>query len=450
LSTPDVRYATAAGGSVAYQVAGSGPPDLVFIAEFWNELEAMWDEPILAHVLDRLASFSRLVCFDKRGVGISDPLPSDGTPVLDDWLDDLRAVMDAAESEEAMLVGCSGGGPLSILFAAMHPERVRGLVLVNTYARFQRADDYPAGVPANAIEPALDFVRDEWGSGAALDILAPSLAGDQQFRRWWARYQRLALSPRAAVEIQRMLFAIDVRDVLASVRAPTLVLHRGDDPYIRIGHARFLAEHIAGARLVELPGADHVFFGGDADALVDEIEAFTTGTAPQPAGDRVLTTMLFTDLVGSTVRAATIGDRAWRQLLERHDATVRRELERYRGREIDRAGDGFFATFDGPARAVRCALAISAAVGELDLEIRAGLHTGEAEVRGDGLSGIAVHVAARVSALAGPGEVLVTGTVRDLVAGSGLEFEDRGSHELKGVPGTWAIARVIGPTRGRR
>jgi pimeloyl-ACP methyl ester carboxylesterase len=445
----DVRYATSSGGCVAYQVAGEGPIDLVFIPEWWNETESAWDQPLLADVLERLASFSRLICFDRRGCGISDPIPLGATPVLDDWLDDLRSVMDAVGSERAVLVGCSGGGPLSVLFAATHPDRVSSLILVNSYARFSRAPDFEIGVPQEIVERGLERIYAEWGTGALLDVLAPSLFGDVQFRRWWARYQRHSLSPGTAAAIQRMLFEIDVRDILPAVQSPTLVLQRVDDPFVRLSQARYLAEHIANARCVELPGNDHVFFAGDADALVDEIEAFATGTRRETTASRVLTTMLFTDIVGSTDRAAEIGDRAWRTLLGRHHAEVRAAIERFRGREIDTAGDGFFATFDGPARAVRCALHIGECVRELGLGLRAGVHTGEVEIHGDGLTGIAVHVAARVGARANEGEVLVTGTVRDLVAGSGLQFEDRGRHALKGVPDDWQIYAVSSPARDR-
>lgn len=442
MTRSDVRYATTPGGSVAYQVTGEGPIDLVFIPEWWNETESMWDHPLLADVLERFVSFSRLICFDRRGCGISDPIPLGATPVLDDWIDDLKAVMDAAGSERAVLVGCSGGGPLSVLFAATFPHRVTALVLVNSYARFSRTPGFEIGVPSEVVEQALELVHSQWGTGEHLDVLAPSLRDDRELRRWWARYQRHSLSPGVAATIQRMLFEIDVRDVLPAVNVPTLVLHRIDDPFVRPAQARFLADHIPNAALVELPGADHVFFAGNSDELIDEIESFATGTRGPAHADRVLTTMLFTDIVGSTERAVAVGDRAWRTLLARHHTAVRSMLERFRGNEVDTAGDGFFVTFDGPARAVRCAVAVGAAIRELGLEIRAGVHTGEVERNGSSVTGVAVHVAARVSARAGPGEVLVTGTVRDLVAGSGLQFEDRGTHRLKGVPSEWQILAV--------
>ena len=421
---------------------GEGPPDLIFLAEWWNDIELMWDEPLISDVLERFASFSRLICLDRRGLGVSDALPSHQAPVLDDFLDDVRAVMSAVESERAVLVGCSGGGPLSILFAATHPERVQSLVLVNSYARFQRAPDYPAGLPPDLVPAALERIEADWGSGALLDVLAPTLANDEYMRRWWARYQRHALTPGGAVVVQRMLFSIDLREVLPTIYTPTLVLHRTDNRFIRVAHGRYLADHLPDARLVELSGEDHIFFAGDTSALVDEIEAFVAGNRRGPQPGRVLTTMLFTDIVGSTTRAAELGDGAWRTVLARHDALVRESLARYRGREVNQAGDGFFATFDGPARAVACALRISEAVRELGLNVRAGVHTGEIEVRGDGVSGLAVHAAARVASLANADEVLVTSTVRDLVAGSGFEFEDRGRHELKGVPDAWQVYAV--------
>jgi class 3 adenylate cyclase len=329
-----------------------------------------------------------------------------------------------------------------VLFAATYPERVRSLVLVNSYARFSRAPDFGIGVPQSLVEWGLELIRAEWGTGALLDILAPSLANDSNLHRWWARYQRHSLSPGSAATIQRMLFEIDVRGILPAVHAPTMVLHRTDDAFVRVAQARYLAEHLPNARLVELPGNDHVFFAGDTDGLVDEIEGFAAGTRSESRSNRVLTTMLFTDIVRSTDRAVELGDRAWRQLLSRHHAEVRAALERFRGREIDTAGDGFFASFDGPARAVRCALRITEAMRELGLPIRAGLHTGEVELHGSGVTGISVHVAARVAARAVDDEVLVTGTVRDLVAGSGLQFEDRGRHALKGIPDDWQIYAV--------
>jgi class 3 adenylate cyclase len=439
---PEIRYASSSAGQVAFQVVGDAALDLVFLAEWWNDIELMWDEPLLSDVLDRFSSFSRLICFSPRGVGISDPLPLGSTPALDDWVDDLRAVMDGAASERPVLVACSGSGPLAVIFAAEHPERVGGLVLVNSFARFARAADYPAGVPPEVVELALYSVQEQWGTGAHLDTLAPSLANDDYMRRWWARYQRHSLSPGAAAVIQRMLFEADVRERLQFVQAPTLVVTRVDNRFIVPDHGRYLAEHIPNARLAELPGEDHVFFAGDTDALVDEIEGFVTGSRRGSDSNRLLTTMLFTDIVDSTARAAEIGDRAWRTLLNRHHAAVREELARFRGREIDTAGDGFFATFDSPARGVRCAVRIIEAAADLGLEIRAGVHTAEVEVHADGLAGVAVHGAARVASLAGPGEVLVTATVRDLVAGSGLEFEDRGRQALKGVPDTWQVYAV--------
>jgi class 3 adenylate cyclase len=350
--------------------------------------------------------------------------------------------MDGAASERPVLVACSGSGPLAVIFAAAHPERVGGLVLVNSFARFARAADYPPGVPLEVVEVALHSVQEQWGTGAHLDTLAPSLANDDYVRRWWARYQRHSLSPGAAAVIQRMLFEADVRERLQFVQAPTLVVTRVGNRFIVPDHGRYLAEHIPNARLAELPGEDHVFFAGDTDALVDEIEGFVTGSRRGSDSNRLLTTMLFTDIVDSTARAAELGDARWRELVQAHHGLVRRQLARYRGNEIDTAGDGFFASFDGPARAIRCACAITEGVRELGIEIRAGLHTGECERIDDKVGGIAVNIGARVASQATAGEVLVSSTVKDLVAGSGIEFSERGTAELKGIPGEWRLYAV--------
>ncbi len=438
----ETRYAVSPGGHVAYQVSGSGPTDVVFVAEWWNQIETMWEEPLLSGALHRLASFSRLISLDNRGIGLSDPIPLGAPMVLDDWVEDLGAVLDAVGSTDAVLVGCSGGGALSALFAARHPERVRGLVLFNTYARFARAPDHPIGVPPSIAAWGLERIEQQWGTGELLDLLAPSLRHDDHIRQWWARYQRQSMSPGTASAIQRMLFELDIRDALPAIEAPTLVLHRTEDAFVRVDHGRHLADHIRDARFVGLPGNDHVFFAGDTGAFLDEVEGFVTGTKPGPTASRAITTMLFTDIVGSTDRAAAEGDHAWRTLLDRHDAVIRRELDRYRGHEVDRAGDGFFATFDSPGQALDCALAASAAIRQLGLAIRAGVHTGEVELRQDGVSGMGVHVAARVAALGGAGDVLATSTVHDLVVGSGLHFEDRGRHALKGVEREWQVYGV--------
>jgi class 3 adenylate cyclase len=435
-----VRYARNGDVHLAYQVVGDGPVDLVYTPGIWSNLDVMWEEPRWARFLERLASFSRLILFDMRGIGLSDL--GDEPPVVEVQMDDLRAVMDAAGSDSAAIFGGARGGAMTLLFAGSYPERTRWLVLYAPLAKTVRAPDWPYG---RTEEEQREFFRrfvSEMGTGKNLDLQGPSGLGDPEFVRWWARFERLVASPSRFREIARVLGGIDVRSVVPSVQAPTLVLHRTGDRISDIGASRWLASAIPGARLVELPGDDHIPFLGDGDAIVDEIEEFVTGVRPARDSDRVLATVLFTDIVGSTERAAAVGDRAWRDLLERHHTVVRGLLANHRGREVDTAGDGFMAAFDGPARAIRCARAIVDAVRGIGLEIRAGIHTGECEQMGDRLSGIAVHIAARVSAAAGSGQVLVSGTVRDLVAGSGIGLQDLGPHELKGVPGTWPLFLV--------
>jgi class 3 adenylate cyclase len=441
---PEVHYARLRDAHIAYQVVGSGELDLVYVGEFWHSIEAQWDEPRFEAFLRRLASFSRLICFDQRGTGLSDPVSLAELPALEQWMEDVATVMDSVGSKRAALLGAGGGGMISLLFAASHPDRTHALVLLNSYARLSRAPDYPWGTSSEFEEGVIADLRGAWGRGALAKIVAPSAAADPAFRSWLGRYQRLGSSPGEVIAFRRMLEQVDVRQVLASVRVPTLVVHRRDNRLVEAGHGRYLAEHIAGARYVEVAGADYLPFLGDAGVILDEIEEFLTGSRRRPEADRVLATVLFTDIVGSTRRAAAIGDRRWRELLEIHDTLVRRELALFGGREIDTTGDGFLATFDGPGRAIRCARSIGRAVRQLDLEVRAGLHTGEVEVIGRKIAGIAVHIAARVAALAGPGEVLVTSTVRDLVVGSGIDLEDRGTPALKGVPGDWRLFAVIG------
>jgi class 3 adenylate cyclase len=351
-------------------------------------------------------------------------------------------VLDAVGSSSAAIFGLSQAGPMAILFAASHPERTRAIVLYGSYASPQRRDDCPWGRSAEWIEVYGRQIDAEWGSGVFLSQVAPSRLADEPFRRWWGRYERLSHGPGNALAYFRMNSNIDVRAILPTIQVPTLILQRGEDVFRDPGHAGYLAGHIPGAKLVELDGRDHLPFLGDADAIVDEVQEFLTGVRPPPERDRVLATVMFTDIVASTEHASALGDRAWRELLERHYALVREELQRYRGREIDTAGDGFLATFDGPARAVRCAMAIVRGTPDIGLQVRAGVHTGEIELMGSNIGGIAVHIGARVAALAGPGEVLVSGTVRDLVAGSGIEFVDRGEASLKGVPGMWRLFAV--------
>lgn len=436
------RYARSGDMHVAYQVLGEGP-DLVFVPGWISHVEACWDLPPLARFLERLASFARLILIDKRGTGLSDPLPSGGVPTLEDRMDDIRAVMDAVGSQRATLLGISEGGPLNMLFAATCPERTEALILLGSFARVAKAPDHPEGFEPEQLCRFVERTRAEWGTGTGLAELAPSLADDPAFRDGWARYQRMAASPGVAASLLALNVAIDVRDVLPAIRVPTLVLHRTGDRFVPLALGRQLAERIPGARLVELPGADHLYFAGEMDAVLDEIEEFLTGARSVADDTRVLATVLFTDIVGSTEHATRLGDARWRDLLEQHDAFTRRQLARFRGRAVKTTGDGVVAVFDGPARALRCAGALAAGVRNLGLEIRAGIHSGECEMRGDDVAGVAVHIAARVGQLAQPGEVLCTGTVRDLVAGSGLEFAPRGSRVLRGVPGEWALFAAV-------
>jgi len=425
-----IRYAKSGDVNIAYQVTGDGPFDLVLVSGFVSHLDNDWDHPASAHLLERLSAFARLIRFDKRGTGLSDRTV--GLPDLETRMDDVRAVMDAAESETAALFGYSEGGPMSMLYAATYPERVRALALYGTYAK--RADpdqDYPWCETWKQRQSYAEAVEREWGVEADMTRMAPR--ADESLARWWMARARASASPAAARALVLMNSQIDVRNILASIQAKTLVLHRRDDRDSKIEEGRYVAEHIPGARFVELPGETHVPWW-DSDDLVDEVQEFLTGVRPTRLENRVLATALFTDVVDSTGQAQTLGDRAWAELLSRHHELVRQEIERYAGEEIDTAGDGFFALFDGPARAVRCAAGARDAVRSLGLEIRAGIHTGEVErPPGGAPRGIAVHVGARVAAQAGAGEILVTSTTSDLVAGSGLEFSDLGEVDLKGV-----------------
>jgi len=439
---PETRYAKSGGVHIAYQVVGDAGPDLVFVPGWISHVEYFWEEPRFAAFLRRLASFSRLILLDRRGTGLSDRMS--GLPSIEEQMDDVRAVMDAAGSRRAALFGVSEGGPMCVAFATTYPDRTSALVLCGTFARFTRAPDYPIGIPPETLDKYVDLVSGAWGTGISARAFAPSVADDEGFRRSWARLERFAVSPAGIRALLRMQYATDVRHILPIVRVPTLILHRQGDQATHIESGRYLAERIPGARFIELSGVDHIPWIGDTDSLVGEIEEFITGVRHGSERDRVLATVLFTDIVGSTERAATLGDRAWRTVLDTHHGIVRRELERHRGREVRTVGDGFLATFDGPARAIRCACAIRDGVRLLGMEIRAGLHTGECELMGDDVGGIAVHIGARVAAKAGPGEVVVSSTVKDLVAGSGLRFADRGTHNLRGVPGEWRLFAVEG------
>lgn len=436
----DVNYARSGDLRIAYAVFGEGPVDFVFVPGFVSHLEAWWEAGPAARFFGRIASFSRLIMFDKRGTGLSDPFV--GVPTLEERIDDVRAVMEAVDSESAFVCGLSEGGPMSVLFSATYPDRTRGLVLIGATARVVEAPDYPIGHPPDLLEGILEEIDDSWGQGALMDIFIPSLVDNDYARSLWARFQRMGGSPGTARAMMQALGEIDVRHILPNIQVPTLVIHRTDERVIPASHAHYLVEHIPDARLLEVPGVDHFPWLGDADPILEAIEEFTTGSRHHVDEDRVLATVLFTDIVDSTRQAAATGDRRWREVLDAHDAIGAREVERFRGRRVKTTGDGMLATFDGPARGVRCAQAVRDRVAEVGVQIRAGLHVGEVELRGEDVGGLAVHIGARVAALAGPGEIVVSRTVRDLVAGSGLRFAERGEHELKGVPDRWPLYAV--------
>ena len=437
----ETRYARSGDLRIAYQVVGDGPVDLLWAPGYLSHLEQNWWWPSYADMLDRLASFSRLILFDRRGTGLSDRILSLGS--FEEMMDDIRAVLDAASSERAALFGGAEGGPMCALFAATFPERTSALILGASYPRRTVAPDFPWGLDEERQEQILSAYETRWGTpDFGVRALAPSLADDERFRQWHAQACRFAGTPASALAWFRITMQIDIRDVLPAIRVPTLVLHRTDDRVVPVEAGRYLAEHIPGARLVEGPGSDHYPFSGDHRLFVDEVEEFLTGERRGRELDRVLATVLFTDIVGSTERAVELGDRRWKELLADHHHVVRSALGQHRGSEVRLTGDGFLATFDGPARAIRCAEAIRDGVRALGLEIRAGLHTGEIELAGSGIEGVAVHIGARVSSLAGTGEILVSSTVKDLVVGSGVTFEERGVHALKGVPGEWHVYAV--------
>jgi class 3 adenylate cyclase/pimeloyl-ACP methyl ester carboxylesterase len=445
-AVPPVRYANAGEIQIAYQVVGDGPRDLLFQFGYPSHLELQWEHPAVARFYRRLASFSRLILFDRRGSGLSERgLQMHG---FEDRMDDIRAVLDAVGSERCGHVGIAMGGRVALLFAATYPERTTAVATIAGHpATFSAEPDYPWGTDQEHLDEIIDQVRAGWDTTGAMEVylsaVAPSVADDPMTREWWFRLVRSAMTSREVAEDIEAMAGVDIRQVLPAVRVPALILHRRDDRMADIRASRYMAERIPGARFVVLPGEDQLPFFGDQDSVLDELEEFFTGVRPNPPTDRVLATILFTDIVGSTKRASELGDRRWRDLLEAHRAIVRKELARFDGLEIATTGDGFLATFDGPARAVRCSLAAAEAVHRIGLDIRAGLHAGEIESIGDRVEGIAVHIGARVAALAGGREVLVSQTVKDLVAGSGLSFEDRGIHPLKGVPGEWRLYRVV-------
>ena len=436
----ETRYARSGDVSIAYQVVGERGVDLVYVPGWVSHLDYAWEEPRHARFLARLASFSRLILFDKRGTGLSDRVAA--PPTLEQRMDDVRAVLDAVGAERAALFGVSEGGPMCALFAATYPQRAAALVMYGAYARRLRAPDYPWGATPEQRREFLEEIERGWGGPVGLAVWAPGVAQDEPFRRWWAAYLRMSASPGAALALARMNAQIDVRHVLPSIRVPTLVIHRSGDTALAAGGSRYMAERIPGARYVELPGDDHLPWVGDQDAILDAVQLFLTGALATPEPDRVLATVLVVEMVAATETAARLGDERWREALAAHQALVGAELARHRGREVRATGTGVVAVFDGPARAIRCAGAIVDGAGRGGIEVRAGLHTGECDAGGGDLGGVAVELAARVAAHAGPGDVLVSGTVKDLVAGSGIRFEDLGPHRFRGLPGDWRLFRV--------
>jgi len=439
----ETHYADSDGVKIAYQVIGDGPRDLVLVPGFVSQVELLWDEPEVARFLRRLTSFARLLVFDKRGQGLSDR--TGRPPTLEESMDDLQAVIEAAGFDRPALFGVSEGGPMSTLYAATYPGKVSSLILFGTFARMLEAPDFTPGITDEALDRWGEVVKRDWGKAVALNVWAPSRVGDHEFERWWARLLRQGTSPSGAISLMNLYREMDVRAILPAIDVPTLVIHRAGDRMIAAAQGRYLAAEIPGAGYVELPGEDHLPFAGDLDALLDEVEEFLVGSRNASESERALATILFTDIVGSTEKAAELGDRRWRALLERHDAAVRHQLSLHRGREVKTMGDGFLATFDGPARAIRCASAVREDVAGLGIDVRAGIHTGEVELIGDDVGGMAVNIGARIGALAGPGEVLVSSTVRELVVGSGLEFEERGVEKLKGAPGEWRLFAIDSP-----
>lgn len=444
MAVPVTRYAKSGDVNVAYQVVGEGPRNLVYVPGWISNIEVMWEEPSMARFLRRLMSFSRLILFDKRGTGMSDPVPLDRMPTLEERMDDVRAVMDEVDAEKATLLGHSEGGNMCVVFAATYPERTEGLILAGSYAKRIPSEDYPWA--PNVADRAAEIAEVErtFGDPDALPSwIAPTRMRDEAFRDWLAKYFRVSSSPKAAAHLLAMNTQIDTTQVLPTIRVPTLCLYKTEDADVKVEEGRWIASQIPDATFVEIPGPDHLLNAFGAEQVLDEIEEFVTGFRAGPNPERALATVLFTDIVGSTEHAANVGDGAWRELLARHNATVASEVERFRGRVIGTQGDGFLATFDGPARAISAAHAINAAVRPLGLTVRSGLHTGEVEILGDDIAGLAVHIGARIAAIASPGEVLVSRTVKDLVAGSGIQFDDRGSHTLKGVPDEWQVYAAV-------
>ncbi len=439
---PRTQYTRSGKASIAYQVLGEGPIDLVYAQGWVTHLEYAWENPDYARFLTRLADFSRLIQFDGRGMGLSDR--DIGPSTLEERVNDIRAVMDAAGSQRAALLGVSEGGYMSVLFAATHPERTTRLVLCGCYARESWSPDYPWGRTAEYHDAWDRALEENWGGPFELEHAAPSMAKDEAARSWFGAYLRYSASPGAAMAASKLNRRVDVREILPSVRVPTLVLHRTGDRWYALAEVQYLADRIPGARLVELPGDDHIPWWGDQDSLIGEIQKFLTGSRNQPSAERVLLTVLVTDIVGSTEKAAAMGDVKWRDLLQSHDTAVRREVKNFDGQEINTTGDGFVLAFTGPTRAIQCAQAIRQELENLDLATRAGLHTGECERRGGDLRGIAIHIASRIAATAQPGTIAVSGTVKDLVVGSRIKFSELGKYPLKGLPGEWLLFTVVG------
>jgi class 3 adenylate cyclase/pimeloyl-ACP methyl ester carboxylesterase len=441
-STPETQYALSGGNHIAYQVADGAERDILYVPRTTTPIDLLWDDPIVARGLRRLAACGRLIMCDLRGWGASDSIDTTRLPAMQAWMDDIGAVLDAAESGQATLIGGSESALPLMLFAATNPNRTTGLVLINAFARFLRTPETPFGIPPEYAERYTELYRAIAGSGALVDYLAPTRSSEPAFRRWSARSQRLGAGPGTAAAIYEVFMRTDLSGVLPSIRVPTLVLHREGDQHVRNGHSQFLADRIPGAQLVTLSGADNEWFSGEIEPLFDEIEGFVTGIRRARRTDRVLATILFTDIVGSTERAAALGDAAWRVLREAHDELLRSHIESFGGQLIETTGDGALATFNGPARAIYCACGIRDAAASLGLRIRAGLHTGEIELMNDGIGGLAVHIGARIAALAEADEVIVSAAVPPLVAGSSIRFTPRGTHELKGVPDQWAVYSV--------
>ena len=443
------QYVSVAGADVAYRVMGSGPADLLYFFGLGSHVESYTDDPDLVSFLDALTSFNRVIFFDRRGTGASDGLASNAMPAWEEWADDLRAVLDVVGSDRTAIYAPLDAGPIAMVFAAMEPERVSRLVLDNTTPRYLEADDYPIGVPHAQVDAIVETLRSLWGTEEFLAITNPRLAEDAEFARSYARRLRASATPStAAAQYRYILENLDARSVLHLIQAPTLVLHSRHNPLVPIEHGRYLASHIPGAKFVELPTHGLSPGARGLALVVEELAEFLTGERSVVELDRVLTTVLFTDIVGSTEHLASVGDRRWTTTLDAHDRTVREQLRRFRGREIKTTGDGFHACFDRPGRAIACATSITQTARDLGIEVRAGLHTGECEVRGADLAGLAVHIAARIGSLAEPSQVWVSTTVRDLVAGSDLEFVDRGQHELKGLPNSWRLFEVAGSGQG--